>query len=272
MNEIKSIVQFTVKHSRHTPWHYTFTHSFFWFELELLGQDYKSNWLVGKNCFRTYSFFDEDHLKICPGSAADNYIEFVKRNGVTSKIKSIKLYTQLRFLGYVFNPVSFIILTDENNRKFGIIEIGNTFNELKPFFVPNENFKKVQMEGRDEENINFEILTKKYFYISPFISHDNDLKFKWYQNKDNLAILVDDFKGEVKELSVHLTGKILPTSIKEIIFNSILVPFVTIKTIALIHFHAFVLWFKRLPYFKKHQYIELQQGAFTWKTSKPKSL
>ena len=66
--------------------------------------------------------------------------------------------------------------------------MGNTFGEIKPFFVGKENLTGDL----------FHFNTKKYFYVSPFIDHDNTFDFRLEIPKEKLNIKIDDYKNEKK--------------------------------------------------------------------------
>ena len=251
------LVPFTVTHKRLVPKPYEFTHDVFWFKLELERANEIPSWMVSRNKFNLYTFRDSDHVQFDQNSARENYVEFARQNGVSSLITSVTLYTQLRFLGYVFNPVSFVLLRDIEGKEYAIIEVGNTFNEIKPYFVSSDHFKG---DG-------FSITTKKFFYISPFIDHDNEMTFHFRKVDGRLKIHVEDRKEDEKVLQVWFDGEEKPFSTLELLKQTLKFPFVTGKIIFLIHYHALILWLKGIPYFKKEENLHLQKGAKVWKTS-----
>lgn len=250
------LITFQVTHSRFTPKKYIFTHSFFWFRLNLFKLNSLSNFLVKLNKFGLYSFFDRDHSQIKGKSLLDSFVDIARSNGVQTRITDAVIYTNLRFLGYVFNPVSFIFLKDERENRYGIIEIQNTFGEIKTYFVEKDRF------------LNDEVLfkTKKFFYISPFIDHDNELTFKIKESEDLLNILVIDKKQDETILKVNLTGLKQELTNKNLLLNTLRIPFVTLKAIFLIHYHAFRLWWMNIPYYRKTEHQNLQREARPWRT------
>ncbi len=253
-----SLVNFEVLHARHTPKKYKFTHSFFWFKFDLDKLEDFPSQLLSVNKAGLYSFWDKDHMDFGAETAKENFLKFAKESGFTGNAKKVILYTQTRFLGYIFNPVSFILITDEQNRDHAIIEIGNTFNELKPFFVHNDHFK--------DDGFVFD--TIKHFYISPFIALDNRMTFRFKKNNDHLSIHIDDYSKTEKTLTVVFKGSEIEASTKNLLINTLKFPFITLKIIGLIHFHAFVLWIKGIKYYKKSENIDIQKGNLPWKKKK----
>lgn len=256
-----AIVPFSVTHKRFVPKKYKFTHRFFWFKLDLNNLDKWPSCFVGINRASLYSFYDSDHIHMGKKTAKDNYISFAKEHGLSCKVHNITLYTSLRFLGYVFNPVSFVLIEDVEGRKHGIIEIGNTFGEQKPFYVSPSCFEKED----------FTFTTTKFFYISPFIRHDNQMTFVFKKENENISIFINDESKTESILKVWFSAKECKASTQKLLMETLLVPFVTFKAITLIHFHAAVLWLKGIKYFKKNEFKELQQGVFNAKSRNAKN-
>jgi DUF1365 family protein len=191
-------------------------------------------------------------------TAKDNYLKFARDNGFYGEAKKVILFCQARFLGYVFNPVSFILIVDQDDKEHAIIEIGNTFNELKPYFVHNNHF----------EGDGFTFDTIKHFYISPFIALDNRMTFKFKKHNDQLSIRIDDYSKTEKTLTVIFKGNEIEASTTNLLLNTLKFPFITLKIIGLIHFHAFMLWAKGIRYYKKSENTDLQKGNLQWKKKK----
>jgi DUF1365 family protein len=255
-----ALLKFKVFHERFSPKKYKFIHDFFWFKIDLSNKEKWPTKLFSFNRFNLYSFYESDHLKLGKKSAKDNYIEFARMKGLTKEITNVTIYTQVRFLGYVFNPVSFIFLTDIDNDVYGIIEVGNTFNELKPFWVSKSQFL---------ENT-FKIRTKKHFYVSPFTAHDNELEFFFSKKGEEINISVHDYAKEELVIKVLFKGIEEFVSTWKILKVTFKIPFVTIKIIILIHFHALMLWMRGIKFYRKEEFPHLQKGKYLWKISKEK--
>jgi DUF1365 family protein len=253
------LIDCKVSHKRFSPKEYFFKNKYFWFKLDLDELDEISQKIsfFSRNTFNLYQFNDNEHIKLGKNTARENYVEFVRQNGVEEKIVKVELYTNVSFLGYVFNPVSFICLEGESGKPYGIIEIGNTFNELKPYFVPSESF----------DGHGYEIETPKLFYISPFIDFDTRMIFKFKRSEEGMQIFIDDFKGEEKILTAAMAGKEIELTNDNLMKMTLKHPLVTWGVIFMIHYHALKLYLKKLPFYKKNQHPELQQGSMIWKES-----
>lgn len=157
-----------VMHKRLQPRPHEFVHRVFLFAIDLdeLPAIARQNPLVGLDGEGLYSFRSEDHFQRVPGDARENASAFLAAQGLPEPGK-ILLLTNLRFLGYVFNPISIWFCRDRAGEPIGAIaEVGNTFGELKTYFVPHR-------DGR------FIARHPKHFYVSPFSELDLDFEFRF---------------------------------------------------------------------------------------------
>lgn len=250
------LIRSTVIHKRFIPKKYEFKASYFWFKLDLDELEFieKEIPLIGMNRFSLYSFFESDHLKF-HGHTLKNKVEnYIKSKGF-GDVSSISLITNLSFLGYVFNPVSFFLIDLQSGEQLAIIQVGNTFNEIKPFIVPPENFN----------DKGFDVSTKKLFYVSPFIQMDSDFVFSYKETEEDILINIDDFCEKELVLKAMMRGQKAELTFSNLVKLTLVYPFNTLKIIFLIHFHALVLFLKGIKYFKKTDHQDLQQGAQIWK-------
>ena len=246
-----------VRHERYFPRKYAFNYRFFLAildldELEKLDQ---STWCFSYNRFNLFSFYDKDHLYHHGKSIKDNVLNYLEAQGVNEKILSIKILTNLRILGYVFNPVSFYFIQGEKS-PYILIQIGNTFSELKPYLVDESH--------RQGETWIYE--TVKEFYISLFISLTNKMTFKITEKKGRYVVLIDDHtdQGEL-ELKASLKGDKTPWSSLTLVKYFFKFPLLSFRIITAIHYHALRLYLMKIPFIKKADNAQLQTGVYQWK-------
>lgn len=196
-----------------------------------------------------YTFRDNDHFPLVPGDARANAEAFLKKSGITEKPARILLLTNARFLGYTFNPISiWFCQRADGSPLAAIAEVGNTFGELKPYLVP---FK----DGV------FHLRTPKHFYVSPFSDLDLEFDFRFEVPGDRLGVWIDDYKSSDKTLISVLTGRRVELTTANLLAFTIKYPFITLKTIGLIHWHALLLWLKRAPFHFKEANTHLQKDV-----------
>ena len=59
-----------------------------------------------------------------------------------------------RIFGYTFNPVSFYFISENNMHRYAIAQVNNTYGEMKLYLLT------------DFSNLEYELRTRKYFYVS----------------------------------------------------------------------------------------------------------
>jgi DUF1365 family protein len=249
------IFRFSVSHRRLIPKAYFFKNKLFWFKLDLNDINKNTNLLLSYNRLNLYSFYDCDHLNIGENTAKENYIKFVRMNGFEGEIVDISIYTHLRVFGYVFNPMSLIFLKNVGGDECCIVEVGNTFNEVKPYFISSKDFN----------DRNFYKKFNKSFYISPFIEHDNEFQFHLKRSQNKMSININSFREQEKILEVFMKGKEESYSTIHLLVLTLLYPLITIKVMFYIHFHALFLYLKGIPFYKKRDSLDKQKHYYKLK-------
>ena len=241
-----------VWHERRVPRFHAFTirHFMFYLSLDELSSISMKPRLLGVNRANIFSFIDQDYL---PGknSLSSSLVERVKSIardlGVTNSIARIELLTNLRIFGYVFNPVSFYYCFDQEERLICCIcEVGNTFGEKKVFLVEadaNGHLKKQQ---------------KKFFYVSPFTELDHEFNFDIPAPDEKLDIRIDTTNGDSAVVRAALKGSRTALTDRNLLSLLFRYSWVTAKVITLIHFHALILWLKRVPFHRKEEAPDMQ--------------
>lgn len=243
-----------VMHYRVEPKKYKFNHKTFMFYLDLdkIDSIAMEHRFFSHNQRDLFSFYDEDHLKFGSAQLRTSIETYVKEQGIENKLGKIMLLTNVRVFGYIFNPVSFYYCFNEEGQPLCVVvEICNTFKELKPFFLGPDTCKEGVFISEQ----------KKYFYISPFVGLDIPMDFQLKIPEERLDIRIDDLKENKKFLYTSLIGKRIDFTEKALLWFGLKYPFVTLKTIFLIHYHAAVLHFiKRIGHHQKDSNKHLQKG------------
>lgn len=250
-----SLYSCLVFHKRHEPATYAFsTRIFMWMlDLDEIETICRKTWLVSHNRANVYSFRDSDHLQQGEPTLKENLIKWLRANGVEERPARITLLTNLRTLGYVFNPVSFFFCEDAAGEPLAVVvEVHNTFGECKPFLLSREHLRAGRFRAR----------YPKLFYISPFSELDHRLEIRVDMPDDRLRIQVNNFNdGEDRPFfRSSLTGERAPLSNARLLRYSLRFPFITFKVIFLIHWHAVRLYLKKVPLYRKAANPHLQQG------------
>ncbi len=250
------LYKISILHDRHSPKRYRFVHDVFMFYIDLdeLPQLSKASALLGYNQARIYNFCDDDHVNLGFQAIKDNIRSYLKRQGVESQVVKIKLLTNVRSFGYIFNPVSFYYCFDAQSKPVCVVvEIGNTFGELKYFFLGSDK--------RQEES--FQDAQVKYYYISPFTDLDDTLEYNIHVPDERLFIGIDVARKGQKYLYTSMKGQRRSLTTSNLLWYSLIYPFVTLKVIFLIHWHAAVLHFlKKIKHHPKEESPDLQREVY----------
>ncbi len=252
-----------VLHARFAPRRHRFVYRIFLFALdldELPALARRLPWFsVGRR--NAYSFRDRDFLPIdeprhgaagpaCPfrddkaASLKERVTALAARQGVDLEGGRVVLVTLPRIFGYQFNPVSFYFGFDRAGAPAcAIAEVTNTFREVKPYFLGPEAFAP--------GGGGFHLRVPKHFYVSPFSDVDVAFDFTLRLPGDRLAIQIDDYAGGERTLTSTLTGPRRELTAGRLAWFLLKYPFLSVQVMVLIHWHALLLWLKRVPWFAK---------------------
>ena len=245
-------------HHRLQPKVHQFSYSLFYFALDLDEVDAVASriWGFSRNRWNLYEFRDRDHLtlpEMTGGTAKDHVLGWIAQQGRTLPAETrVTLVTLPRVLGYIFNPVSFFFCASATGEPLGaVVQVGNTFREMKPYFLPQPSAPGA-----------YRLVTPKHFYVSPFSELDLTFDFKLKVPDDYLDLHIDDRKGDSLILLSSLAGPRRELTTARLAWLTLKFPFVTLKVIFLIHWQAFRLWTKRVPFFRKADNQMLQRDVY----------
>lgn len=261
-----------VIHARYKPKPHTLNYRLFWFALDLEEAETglpTSGW-IGTGPWSVYRFLESDHLCLPTvtgqSSLRERLKDYLSSKGIQWDGFRATLVTQLRFLGYVFNPVSFYYCWNQDGTPAAAVaEVGNTFGEMKLY----------PMGGEQREGERFRLRVPKFFYVSPFTDLKTEFEFRVGAPEGQFVADVDDYKEHTKVLMATIRGERVQLTATSLLRSTLRFPAVTLQIIFLIHWNAFLLWIKRVPYFPKADHPEdqrevlkpysLQKGAVPWK-------
>lgn len=166
----------------------------------------------------------------------------------------VELVTLPRVLGYLFNPVSFYFFRDASGACLAAIaEVTNTFREVKPYVLGPDN--RIAAESSSHVSANetplFHLRVPKHFYVSPFSDVDVAFDFRLRPPGEKLSVRIDDYAGAERTLASVLVGSAAPLTDRRLAWFSLKYPLLTLRVIALIHWHALRLYLKKIPWFPK---------------------
>jgi DUF1365 family protein len=247
-----------VMHHRFAPREHRFAYRIFMAAVDLdeLGRLDRDQALFSVNRPNLYSFREADYLPTAgprhlgaepaagsaPGGLKDRVQAYLRDHGIEPPVARVVLLTLPRIAGYLFNPVSFYYCYDPQGRPVAaIVEVTNTFREVKPYCLVADR----------QDGGTFAARQPKFFYVSPFSDVDVAFDFHLQPLAERLAIRIDDFQADDRLLTSTLTGRRRAFSSLRLAWFAVKYPLLTLRVIALIHLHAFLLYLKGVPWFAK---------------------
>ncbi len=261
---MNALYECTVAHCRLKPKRHAFSYRVFMFSVDLDELPTLKHFGFSHNRFSLFSIYDRDHVDLGKfGGIRPNLEKWLDGQGIICPADaSIRLVTFPRVLGYGFNPVSFYYIADANGKPLlSVAEVTNTFREMKLFPVDTSD-----TDGRWHRRI------LKNFYVSPFSDPGDEFDFKLGLPEENWQVNIDDFSNTERMLVSSVRGVRRKLTTMRLWWYVIKYPFMSLKIIALIHWHALLLWVRRVPFFRKTDRIESQLDVMRAHSSLDKNL
>ena len=231
-----------VRHARLKPARNTFAYPTYFLMLPLRAMQQHGSGALAHNRRALLSFFDRDH-----GDGRDNALswldELLKREGVEDALGEVWLHTYPRVLGYTFKPVSFWYChTASGSLRVIVVEVNNTFGERHCYLL-------------DQPRYGQQLTADKVFHVSPFCTLEGGYRFRFMRTthagiaRTVARIDYDDAIGPLLETSVSgLLEPVTAGALRKALWRY---PAMTFGVVARIHWQAFKLWRKHVPFITK---------------------
>jgi DUF1365 family protein len=184
--------------------------------------------------FRRRDYLDGSERPL--GDAVRDLVE--SRTG-RRPLGSIRLLTQLRIAGWVFNPLSvyFCVSADGARVETLVLEVTNTPWKQRCWYV-------VPVDPADPEGPwDF----AKTMHVSPFLDMDLTYRLRCTTSTDRLTLRLEDRRGNEKVFDADLSLRRVDLDRRNALTVPIRHPFLTWRVTAAIHTHALRLWRKGVP-------------------------
>ena len=236
-----------VRHTRLRPAHHAFAYptAFLMLPMRSLAQGSGTSALA-INRRGWLSFQDMDHgdgRSAAKGGALAWMENLLAHEGIEDADGEIWLQTFPRVLGHTFKPVSFWYAHRANGSLAAIVaEVNNTFGERHCYLLPAPRYGQV-------------LQSRKVFHVSPFAAVEGGYRFRFMRTKrDGVERLVarvdhDDAHGPLIETS--WSGTLEPATAQALRRVTWRYPLLTLGVVARIHWHALLLWLKKVPFWRK---------------------
>jgi DUF1365 family protein len=189
--------------------------------------------LVRRRRFGLLTYSDRDHVDVRA---------FLAGHGVEAD--RILLLTNLRVLGYVFNPVSFFFCYRGGELACVVAEINNTFGERLPTLLRVEDATGP-----------LRFRTGKRLHVSPFLGLEQEYEFEFCEPGERAYAKVDVYEDGELVLATALHGRRREPTLGAMLGSLARYPLMPVQVIALIHWQALRLWLKRVPFHHKPPFV-----------------
>jgi hypothetical protein len=225
-----------VRHRRTRPFVYALEHGVYYVALDLdeLDDVDGTSRILGRNRRRILVLRDDDHLLPPARDIRASFLDYLRAQGEDAEGWQVTLVTNVRVLGYVFNPASFFLCRDRTGAlRVVVVEVHNTHGERHLYTLRH------RADAPD-----FRASMSKELYVSPFIETRGGYTVRVRDEASRLRITINQEQPEGLLLHTSLDLVRRPLTDRNLLRMLIRHPFVTHKTIGMIHWHAFRLWLR----------------------------
>mmetsp|Transcript_27812 Transcript_27812/g.36469 ORF Transcript_27812/g.36469 Transcript_27812/m.36469 type:complete len:362 (-) Transcript_27812:294-1379(-) len=250
-----AIFEGRIYHSRFHPTRHCFNYPIFFCFLDLSEIEncpQPLHWPIFSTKFPALARFRlSDHLKgksgICKLSDGIRDLVFSK-TGKRPKGR-ICLLTHLSYYGYCFNPVSFYYIYNEEDTQVETIvgEVSNTpWGEMHCYVLNPANSEMVCQEHTAKKQV---YRFQKEFHVSPFMDMQHDYFWRFGPPGESLWVKNGMIKKGETWFDAHLQMSRQPFTTWNLCKHLLKYPFYTVQVQLIIHYEAFKLWMKEVPFY-----------------------
>jgi cyclopropane-fatty-acyl-phospholipid synthase len=239
----------TLVHARTRPARNVFRYPvcFYGLDLDELPELDRRLALFGYNRPNVLTFRDGDHLGDPGRPVKENVLAFLAGRGIDLEGGRVVLLTNLRLLGYVFNPVSYFYCYRADGALAAILaEVSNTFGERHPYLLTDDSLVKDGARRVYEQ--------RKRLHVSPFFGMDQTYRFSFTEPGERVHAGVGILEGGERPFWAELTGERRPLTNARLARALVRYPLMSQQVTGLIHWQAVKLAMKKVPFHSKPRF------------------
>ncbi len=240
-----------LRHRRFTPKEHAFSYPVYmaFLDIDRLPELMKMSKFSSYNRWNWTSYDERDHFGDAKKSLRERLKEDAKREGVRLPGGKIFVLTHLRYLGYVFNPVSFFYCYNEAGQlEMMLSEVNNTFGESHNYWL-NESNELPNVAAK-------RFKTRKELHVSPFQGMEMTYDWIFTEPGEQLVAHMSTLAEGKPNFDATLQLERRPWEAKELMKVLTAFPLMTVRVIAGIHWQALRLWMKGVPVFRHRPKLE----------------
>ena len=232
-----------VLHERLRPALHRFVAPVFYLRLNLARLDEVSSFWFGVDRWRLASLRTRDY-GARDGSDLQIWMrEQLAQAGIEAD-GEIWLQTFPRVFGFVFNPVSFWYCHDQGGGLRAVLaEVNNTFGESHRYLLSSNAAIGPEMELSSQKNM----------HVSPFCQVQGQYRFRFRHTESSSMVQLNYFDEAGLLIKTAVGGRVAALTPGRIARAILKQPGLTFGIVLGIHWQAFKLWRKQVPFFSKPQ-------------------
>lgn len=261
-----TLIQALVMHQRLRPVKHKFVYPVFMLKLDIDELDASNptstlipkGMLFGINCWRPISIHIKDYGPR-DGSDLKLWMERLLQTHDVPNVDKIELLSFPRVFGYAFNPISIWYCYDKLSQLIAIVaEVNNTFGQHHFYLLKADDDAAIAADTQ--------LSSTKMMHVSPFCEVKGHYQFGFAETGNKIKVNIDYYDEEGLLIQTAIIGKPQQLTTRHLMSALAKQPFLTFGVFFKIHWHALLLWLKKVPF--RRQVHFTNQQITTGKTIK----